>query len=240
MKVITLNTQLFISQSDRETYHSDLMGSLDLAHLYAFAYTFETVYNPQTQQTQYTYSCSIYQTTYPDIPTSVSVVPFRNGIGETATLYATVGEGETLEWYNDPSCTDLLGIGTALPIYNLQVTCVKYCKAIDAGGDKSKAAVSVAIYVGTRPGACTGISSSANPVSKGVEFSLRASADKPGNTISIYDSLIGGNCFFANLPSPCNQLIVDGIQSNTDYYFVSVGSDQLETRPRTKYTVIAN
>jgi len=56
MKVITLVTQNFSSQSERETYHSDLMGSLDLTLLYAFAYTYETFYNPQTQQTQYTYS----------------------------------------------------------------------------------------------------------------------------------------------------------------------------------------
>ena len=86
MKVITLVTQNFSSQSERETYHSELMGSLDLTLLYAFSYTYETVYNPQTQQTQYTYSCSIYQTTYPNTPTAISVVPLRNGIAETATL----------------------------------------------------------------------------------------------------------------------------------------------------------
>jgi len=240
MKVISLVTQNFSSQLERETYHSDLMGSLDLTLLYAFAYTYETVYNPQTQQTQYTYSCSIYQTTYPNTPTSISVVPLRNGMAETATLYATVGAGETLHWYSDAECNNEIGIGTALPINVGDVSSVKYCKAIDAAGDKSKVPGNVAYYVGTRPGACTSISASANPVNPGVAFNLRATADKPGNTISIYDSFTGGNCFFANLPSPCNQMIVGGIQVSTDYYFVSVGGDQLETRPRTKFTVVCN
>ena len=240
MKVITIDTQIFTTQSDREQYHSDLMGSLDLAQLYAFAYTYETVYNPQTQQTQYTYSCSIYQTTYPDTPSAISVIPVRLGITETATLYATVKAGETLHWYNDAQCQDEFGIGTACPINVGDVSAVKYCKAIDAGGDKSKVPGNVAYYVGTRPGPCTSISASANPVNPGVAFNLRASADKTGNTIAIYDSPIGGNCYFSDLPSPCNQPILGGIHTSTDYYFVSVGGDQLETRPRTKFTVVCN